>query len=160
MTRRLLFALFIAALLALNACSKKEEAPKPEAAPAPVPAPAAPPPPAPPPAGVTAAGIALGNAIGADKKVTQASETFGKKDTIYASVDTAGAGTATLRAKWTYHKGDKEAVVKEDSQTINPTGPATSEFHISKPDGWPAGQYQVEIWVDDKSAGTKGFSVK
>src|SRR5689334_15353748 len=117
MTRRLLFTLFVAALVALNACSKKEEAPKAETPPAPVPAPAAPPPPA-PPAGVTAAGLALGNAIGADKKVTQPSETFGKKDTIYASVDTTGTGTATLKAKWTYHKGEKETVVKEDSQTI------------------------------------------
>jgi hypothetical protein len=158
MTRKFLFALFTAALLALNACGKKEEAPKPEAAPAPAPAPA--PVPAPPPAGVTVGTVSLGNAIGADKKVTQASEAFGKKDTIYASVDTTGAGTATLKAKWTYRKGTQEAVVKEDTQTINATGPATSEFHISKPDGWPAGDYQVEIFVDDKSAGTKAFTVK
>ena len=158
MTRRLLPVLLVAALLAVNACSKKEEAPKPEAVPAPAPVPAPVPPP--PPAGVTVGSIALGNAIGADKKVTQAAESFGKKDTIYASIDTTGAGAATLKAKWTYHKGDKEAVVKEDTQTINPTGPATSEFHISKPDGWPAGEYKVEIWVDDKSAGTKTFTVK
>jgi hypothetical protein len=158
MIRRILLASLVAALLALNACGKKEEAPKPEAMPAPAPAPA--PVPAPPPAGVTASSINVGNAIGADKKVMQASDTFGKKDKIYASVDTAGAGTATLKAKWTYRKGGQEAVVKEDTQTINPTGPATSEFHISKPDGWPPGEYQVEIFLDDKSAGTKTFTVK
>jgi hypothetical protein len=50
--------------------------------------------------------------------------------------------------------------VKEDTQTIVPTGPASSEFHISKPDGWPAGDYQVEIFVDNRSSGTKSFSVK
>ena len=157
MTRTTLLTLLTAAVLVLNACGKKEEAPKPEAAPA---APAPAPVPPPPLVGVTVGTVSLGNAIGADKKVTQASEAFGKKDTIYASVDTTGAGTATLKARWTYRKDTQEAVVKEDTQTINPTGPATSEFHISKPDGWPAGDYQVEIFVDDKSAGTKAFTVK
>jgi len=109
---------------------------------------------------VTVGSIALGNAIGADKKVTQAAESFGKKDTIYVSIDTTGAGTATLKAKWTYHMGGKVTVVKEDPpQTINPTGPATTEFHVSKPGGWPAGQYQVELFLDDKSIGVRTFNV-
>ena len=56
-------------------------------------------------------------------------------------------------------KGDKPTPVDESSQTIVPTGPATSEFHIKKPDGWPSGEYQVEILIDDKPAGTKKFSV-
>ena len=50
--------------------------------------------------------------------------------------------------------------MKEEKQTIAPTGPASSEFHISKPDGWPVGDYQVEIFVDDKSAQSKSFTVK
>jgi len=145
-----------ALVLVLNACGKKEEAPKPAPAPASVPAPA----PAPVAVGVTVGTITLGNAIGVDKKVAQAADTFGKSDTIYASVDTTGVGTATLKAKWTYRKDGQEAVVKEDMQTITPTGPASSEFHISKPDGWPAGDYQVAVFVDDKVVGTKNFSVK
>ena len=138
-----------ALVLALGACNKKEEAPKPQSTPAPTSAP-----------GVTVLTVTVGNAIGADKKVAQAADSFAKKDTIYASVDTTGAGAATLKAKWTYRADGKVAVVKEDAQTINPTGPASSEFHISKPDGWPAGNYQVEIFVADKSAGTKTFAVK
>jgi hypothetical protein len=51
-------------------------------------------------------------------------------------------------------------VVNEETITINSVGPTTSEFHISKPDGWPAGEYQVEIFVDDVSAGTRQFTVK
>ncbi len=147
-----------ALILALNACGKKEEAGKPESIPAPTSAPA--PVPSPPTAGVTVLTITLGNAIGADKKVTQAADSFGKKDTIYASVNTTGAGTATLKAKWTYRTNGQETAVKEDTQTIVATGPASNEFHISKPDGWPAGNYQVEIFVADKSAGTKTFTVK
>ena len=158
MNKKYILATLAALMLTLNACGKKEEAPKPQSAPTPTSAPVSVPPPA--MAGVTVGSITLGNAIGASKKVTQASDSFGKKDTIYASVDTTGSGSATLKAKWTYRKGGQESLVKEDRQTIAPTGPASSEFHISKPDGWPAGDYQVEIFVDDKSAQSKTFTVK
>jgi hypothetical protein len=156
MNRKYLYVLLASAALALAACGKKEEPPKPAAAPAPPPAAA----PAPAPAGVTAGMVSLGSAIGADKKVTTATESFAKGDTFYVSVDTTGAGTADLKAKWTYHKDGQVAVVKEDTQTINPAGPATSEFHVSKPDGWPTGDYQVEVFLGDKSVGVKKFAVK
>ena len=152
--RNLLAALAVASL-ALAACGKKE-AP----APAPAPAPAQAPAPAPAPAGVTVGTVTLGSAIGADKKVANAAESFAKGDTIYASIDTTGTGNATLKAKWTYSKDGQTAVVKEDSMTISTSGPATHEFHVSKPDGWPAGDYQVEIFVDDKPAGARKYSVK
>ena len=158
MSAKYFFVVLAAAVMAIAACGKKEEPPKPTAAPAPPPVQA--PAPAPAPAGVTVSTINLGKAVGADKKVSAATDTFGKADTIYAAIDTTGAGTATLKAKWTYHKDGKEALVKEDTQTIAPTGPATSEFHISKPDGWPVGDYQVEVFAGDKSAGVKKFSVK
>lgn len=140
--------------VALAACGKKEEPPKP--APAPAPAPTAPAPA--PAAGVTAGNVTVGNAIGADKKVT-GTGAITAKDTIYVSIDTTGSGQATLKAKWTYVQDGKSVPVKEDTQTVSTTGPATHEFHISKPDGWPKGEYQVEVFVDDKPAGSKRFNV-
>jgi hypothetical protein len=154
MGQKCLSVLMGCALLVLFGCAKTEE-PKPAPA---TPAPA--PEPAPAPAGVTAGTINLGKSIDADKKVASPMETFAKGDTIYVTVDTTGTGPATLKAKWTYTKGGQTTVVKEDSQTISATGPATTEFHVSKPGGWPAGDYQVELWVDDKSVGTKTFTVK
>lgn len=152
MSNKSLLAVLAAATVLLAACGKTEEKPKPVAAPAQPPMAA--------PAGMTVASISLGKAIGADKKVSAVTEAFGTTDTIYASIDTTGAGAATLRARWTYHKGGQVVPVKDDSQTIAPSGPATSEFHISKPDGWPAGDYQLEVFVGDKSAGVRKFSVK
>ena len=150
---RLLTAAFLAAGIA--ACSK--EAPPPPPKPAAPPAPA----PTPAPAPVSVASATLGSAVGGDKKVTQAKESFAKKDTIYASIDTTGTGKANLKARWTFTtKGGKTVPVKEDTQTIDATGPATTEFHISKPDGWPAGSYQVEILQDDKVVQTKKFTVQ
>ncbi len=152
MQTKLALGLLAALMLTLGGCGKKSEAPPTASTPAPA-ATAA-------PAGVTVSAITLGNALGANKKVTSPADSFGTKDTIYASVDTSGAGTAALKAKWTYLKGGKEALVKEDTQTIAPSGPATSEFHVSKPDGWPTGDYRVEVFVADNPAGTKNFTVR
>ena len=152
------FAIAVVSVVALAACGKKEPPAPPPPPPAPAPAPM--PAPAPAPVGVTVSAVTLGKAVGADKKVTAASEVFAKRDTIYASIDTTGAGSATLVAKWTFSKDGKTGPVKEDSATITPTGPATTEFHISKPDGWPLGTYQVEILVNGKSAATKAFKVQ
>lgn len=148
MSSKSLFVI-LAVATALAACGKTEDKPKPVAQP-PVVA----------PAGVTAGTISLGKAIGADKKVSAAAEKFAKGDTFYVSIETTGAGSATLKAKWTYHKGGQIAPVKEDSQTIAPTGSAASEFHISKPDGWPSGEYQVELFLNDKPIGAKKFMVE
>ena len=113
------------------------------------------------PAPVSVSGIALGTAIGPDKRVTAATEAFGAKDTIYASVETAGTGHAKLRARWTFVKGDKTAKVDETALEFDSAGPAVNEFHISKPSGWPKGDYKVEVFLGDaeSAAATRTFKV-
>ena len=157
METRILCALLVSTALALAACGKKEE---PAPAPAPAPAPSVEPAPAPAPAGIAVSSVTAGSAIGADKKVTVATDSFAPSDTMYVSVDTTGSGTAKLDAKWTYSKDGNVAVVKDDSMTINTIGPATHEFHVSKPDGWPAGNYEVDVLLDGRSAGSKKLTVK
>jgi hypothetical protein len=146
------------ALVALGLAACKKDAPPP---PPPAPAPQSAPAPAPAPAGVSVSSATLGSAVGPDKKVTAPKDSFAKNDTIYVAVDTAGSGTANLKAKWTFTGKDGKTVpVKEDTQTIQATGPSTTEFHISKPDGWPVGDYTVEVMQDDKVIQSKKFSVK
>ena len=149
----------VLAVLILGVAGCKKEAPPPAPTPVPTPAPQVQAPP-PAPNVVSIANINLGKSLGSDKKVSAPTDTFAKSDTIYAVVETTGSGNATLKAKWTFLKGDKSAPVSESSQTINASGPAASEFHISKPDGWPLGDYQVEISLNDTPAGTKKFVVK
>jgi hypothetical protein len=148
----------MAGALALSACGKKEEpAPPPPPAAAPAPAPT-PPPAAPVAAPVAVASVDLGSAVGPDQKITTATTAFAPKDTIYAAVSTTGAAAnAVLNAKWTYQDGQ---TVNESNQTIAPSGPAVTSFHISKPDGWPAGNYKVEISLNGQSVASKDFSVK
>lgn len=102
--------------------------------------------------------ITLGRAIGGDKAISDATDTFRPNDTIYASVATDGsAPSATLRAKWTFEDGQS---VNESTRTIAPNNRERTEFHISKPDGWPAGKYKVEVFLNDQSAGTKNLEVR
>jgi hypothetical protein len=153
-------AISLASALALSACNRnapEEAAPASPAAPVSAPAPQQSPTPASTSSPVTLVAVDLGSAVGPDQKVTTATTTFTPKDTIYASVATDGTGTATLDAKWTYQDGQ---TVKEDSKTIDATGPATTTFSISKPDGWPAGNYRVDISLNGTQAASKDFSVQ
>jgi hypothetical protein len=157
-----LLALGLAGALTIAACNKSPENAPPPATTTPPPAPAtvSTPPPAATPAqqGVSVTSVDLGTAVGADQKVTSPTTSFSPKDTIYAAVSTTGAASnATLGAKWTYQDGQ---TVNDSSQTIAPTGPAVTTFHISKPDGWPAGNYKVEISLDGNMVSSKDFSVK
>lgn len=158
-SQTLSLALAMVGALALSACGKNQE-PAPPAVvvvPAPAPAPVTAPP-APAPAPVAVSSVDLGSAVGPDQKVTTATTTFAPKDMIYAVVSTTGtAPSAVLNAKFTYQDGQ---TVNESSQTIAPNGSAVTAFHISKPDGWPVGDYKVEILLDGTSAASKDFSVK
>ena len=144
--------LVLAAAVSLAACGKKEPPPPP---PTPIPAPTAVPTPVP----FKVVSVDLGKSVGDDKKIKDAATTFGPKDTIYAVVSTEGvAPKVALKARWTY--GAKGTLVNEEGRDVAPTGPATTEFHIAKPSGWPVGKYKLEVSADGAVAATKDFEVK
>jgi hypothetical protein len=148
--RRSTILIFTASLVA---CSGKPAPPPPPivvATPVPTPAPPA------------VGSVTLGNAIGSDKVVTAASETFGVKDVIYASVATSGVGHIKLRAVWTFVKGDKTTQVHEDTIEFDSTVSATNEFHIENSKGWPKGDYRLDVYLGDSAAPvtTRNFKVQ
>jgi hypothetical protein len=100
--------------------------------------------------------IELGRAIGPDKVVTAPTGAFTPADTIYTSVTTEGdAPAATLAARWSF-RGE---LVEETEQRIAPKGTVVSEFHVSNPAGWAPGEYRVEILLDGRVIGDRGFRV-
>jgi hypothetical protein len=108
--------------------------------------------------GVRVAQVDIGRSLTADKAISDTTDSFKPNDTIYASIATEGtAATVALKARWTYQDGQ---IVDESTQTIAPTGAARTEFHISKPDGWPAGKYKLEVFLNGSSAATKDFDVQ
>jgi hypothetical protein len=89
--------------------------------------------------------VEVGRRLGANSRIAEATDKFRPRDTIYAVAVTEGsAPNATVTARWTFEDGQ---VVKEDSRSIAPGGTEATEFHISKPSGWPKGKYKVAITV-------------
>jgi hypothetical protein len=109
--------------------------------------------------------VQLGNALGEDKRVKTQMTSFSPKDTVFAAVVTEGASPGTeLVARWTYQDGQ---IVNETKRPIAPAAApggagtvAVTEFSIQKPDGWPPGEYKVEISADGKPLQTKTFRVQ
>lgn len=160
-----LLAIALLGAVALAGCKKKDEPPvmtdnAPMATPAPPPPPAAMPTAA--PATATVSGIELGNAIGADNRITTAMTTFAPGDTIYGTVTTA-APTGTLEAHWTFlgAPGSTALPTKVKTDAIALTGGSTTrEFHVSKPGGWPVGRYRVEVSLQGNVLQSRDFEVR
>jgi len=156
----------LVAILAVAGCKKKDEtATAPGSTPATTSTTAAPMPETPPPAttttqpaaaatALTVTTLDLGNAIGPDNRIAAPSTSFGTHDTIHASVATDGPG-GNLTAKWTM--GDK--VVDTQDKTVA-AGPQVTEFSISKPDGWPAGHYTLQVMANGNVLQSRDFDVK
>jgi hypothetical protein len=152
-------AAVLVAGIALAGCKKNDTADTTATTPPPATTEPAPAPPmqetAPAPAGVTVTTVDLGNSVGADNRVTAPATSFAGTDTIHASVATAGAG-GDLTARWTFQDGQ---VVDTQDKTI-PAGAQVTDFSISKPDGWPAGQYKLEVMNNGMVVQTREFDVK
>jgi hypothetical protein len=100
--------------------------------------------------------VALGRAVGQDKRVAAASGTFSPTDVVYASVVTEGnAKRASLAARWTY----QGSVLEQTSQDIVPRGTTVSEFHVFNPSGWAPGEYRVEILIEGRVVADRPFRV-
>ncbi len=162
----LMLASALAAALALSACGKSSEPASPPLPSGPPPsATAMAPPVAPLPASTagdanaaaSVSSVELGSSVDPNNKILASGTSFAPKDTIYASVETVGDGHATLAAKWVYN-GDQ--IVHEDSKVLDTMGPQTTAFMISNPDGFPAGEYKLELSLDGQPVASKDFSVK
>ena len=154
-THTLLLALALATSLA--ACKKDEPAPAASALSADVSAPAMTSPAAPPAATVTISKIDLGSAVGTDMTVAAPAALFKSNDTIYAAVSTTGSGSnVALKARWMDEHG---SVVNQTTQILNPAGPAVTDFNLQPGEGLKQGKYKVEVFIDNKSAGTSEFTV-
>jgi hypothetical protein len=104
--------------------------------------------------------VDLGTAVGADNRVTADAATadFRGTDTIHAAVTTEGTVSgASLTARWTYQDGQ---VVDETTQPVAGSGTAVTNFQISMPGGFPAGDYQVEILLNNGRVESKSFRVR
>ena len=104
---------------------------------------------------LTAASIQVGKSLNSDKSVSSHTTSFKPEDTIYAALLTDGIGSATISARWSY----AGRVVSEPQRRVRYTGRAATEFHMQNSGGFPPGEYEVELFIDGTSAGSRRFRV-
>lgn len=107
------------------------------------------------PDAMTITSVDLGSAVGDDNRISVPTTTFAGTDTIHASVVTDGSSEGTLVATWTFEDGQ----VVDTQEKVVPAGPQVTDFSITKPDGWPAGNYTLQISRDGMVLQTREFSV-
>jgi hypothetical protein len=156
------------ATLAVAGCKKKEpvETPTTSMPPAaatlsaPAPAPAA----TPTPASATIMAVDLGNAAGADMKITAPTTLFAVRDgKIIAAVsthvsDAMATVPAKVGAKWTHV--DSNQTVNEEARDVQLKGDQTWDFEITNTNPWPTGKYRVEVMLDGAVVQSRDFEVK
>ena len=91
--------------------------------------------------------------------------TFSTTDVFYAVADLANAPQGTqVEAKWTaVNAADTEPNLEFQTQTLDITEESftgTIYFELSNDEGWPTGQYKVDLYLDGNLAQTAEFSVQ
>lgn len=169
--RTSLLAAAIAAAVALTGCNRKTDdtvadtAPEPVATtPAPMPAEPAPMPatdPAATPgpnAPLSVQKVSLGTAADANNRIATSMTTFKRTDPIVVAVDTMGtAQNAQVTGKLVFQDGQTAG---EETATLNTTGAQSTAMTFNNANGWPAGNYKAEIWVNGQLANTATFTVQ
>ena len=100
--------------------------------------------------------IQIGRSLNSDNSVAAHTTRFRPTDTMYASVLTRTRGAGTLTARWMY--GGR--VVSETSKDVSYQDRAATEFHFSAADGFPPGDYSVEILLDGAPVATRAIRVE
>ncbi|MEF9979065.1 MAG: hypothetical protein RR834_11315 [Thermomonas sp.] len=114
-------------------------------------------------ASVVVTGVDTGNAVGADLQIPAPTASFVPMDAIFVAVSTKtsdpGASVpGKLSARWTYV--DSNQIVHEEIRDVVFAGSGITNFQITKPDGWPTGNYLVEISLNGTLTQARSFQVR
>jgi hypothetical protein len=100
--------------------------------------------------------IQLGRSLNPDSSIAEHTTAFRRNDTVYVAVLTSAPGRGTIRVRWTY--GGQ--LIDEPQREVSYRDAAATSFHLVNSGGFPAGNYSVEVFIDDKSVGSRNFRVE
>lgn len=100
--------------------------------------------------------IQLGRSVNSDRTVSGFTSTFSPDDSVYLSVLTGAAGSATIRVRWKY--GSR--VIDEPKKQVTYNQASATDFRLQSPGGFPRGEYTAEVFVNDQLVGTRTFHVE
>jgi hypothetical protein len=105
---------------------------------------------------LTVSTIQVGKSLNSDNSIGVLTTTFKPNDTIYAAVLTDGTGRGTLSARFSY--GGR--VISEPEKRVSYKGAAATEFHIEYSGGFPAGDYDIELFLNGTPVGSRRVRVE
>ncbi len=105
---------------------------------------------------LTARSMQVGKSLNSDNSVGTLTSTFKRNDTIYTALLTDGSGRGTISAKFTY--GGR--VIAEPEKRVSMKGSGATEFHIEYSGGFPPGDYDIELFLNGQSVGTRKVRVE
>jgi hypothetical protein len=100
--------------------------------------------------------IQTGKSRNSDNSVGNHSTRFKPNDTMFVAVLTKGPGSGKIGVRWTY----AGRLVSEESRNVSYRDGGATEFHIQNSGGFPAGDYAVEVFIDDKPVATRPLKVE
>jgi hypothetical protein len=100
--------------------------------------------------------IQLGRSVNSDRTVSGFTSTFSPDDSVYLSVLTGAAGSATIRVRWKYGM----RVIDEPTKQVSYSQASATDFRLQSPGGFPRGEYTAEVFVNDQLVGTRTFHVE
>ena len=100
--------------------------------------------------------IQTGKSRNSDNSVGNHTTRFKPNDTMFVAVLTKGPGAGKIGVRWTY----AGRLVSEESRRVSHRDGGATEFHIQNSGGVPAGDYAVEVFIDDKPVATRPLKVE
>ena len=101
-------------------------------------------------------GIQTGKSLNSDHSIGVHAASFHPNDTMYVSVLSNGRGKGTITVKWSLGGRVLQTLAKKVSYNDQ----AATDFRFEAADGFPVGDYAIEVIVDGKTIETRRVKVE
>ena len=100
--------------------------------------------------------VQTGRSLNSDNSVASHTSTFSPKDTMYVAVLTSARGSGTITVRWSL--GGR--VIHEAMKDVSYNDQAATDFRFQAADGFPVGEYSIEVLLDGTSVETRRVRVQ
>ena len=101
-------------------------------------------------------GIQTGKSLNSDHSIGVHAASFHPNDTMYVSVLSNGRGKGTITVKWSLGGQVLQTLTKKVSYNDQ----AATDFRFEAADGFPVGDYSIDVIVDGKTIETRRVKVE
>ena len=101
-------------------------------------------------------GVQTGKSLNTDHSVGRHATSFRPQDTMYVSVLSNGRGAGTITVKWAL----AGIPVHEVTKKVSYNDQAATDFRFQAADGFPVGDYTIDVLIDGELFETRRVKVE